>query len=87
GNAIQIAHQRGYQYRNDGSLFEEKVYEKGVVEGPKISYHSNGVKNFVSTYVNGKRNGASFQYNNEGELVGKSQYNMGKKVGKTQWYY
>jgi len=76
-----------YQYRDDGSLFEEKVYENGVIEGTKISYHSNGVKNFVSTYINGKRNGESFQYNDDGELVGKSQYNMGKKVGKTQWYH
>ncbi len=75
-----------YQYRDDGTLSEEREYKNGMKEGTQISYHINEKKQFVSTYVNGKRHGESLQYNDEGKLVARSQYNAGKKIGKTQWY-
>lgn len=86
-NKNNLKEGKWYQYRNDGSLFEEKVFKNGQIHGTKISYHLNGEKNFVSTYVNGKKHGERLQYNNKGKLIGRSQFNMGKKVGKTQWLY
>ena len=75
-----------YQYRDNGTLFEEREYKNGMKEGSQITYHSNEKKQFVSTYVNGKRHGESLQYNDEGKLVSRTQYKEGKQIGKTQWY-
>src|SRR5262249_40094275 len=69
---------------DEGNLAVEYAIRNNVKHGLFRSYHSNGVANRVTTFVEGKEHGTSRQYDETGKLIG--TYRMRYGTGVDLWY-
>lgn len=54
----------------------------GVVHGPYVGFHTNGVKNAEGAYVDGQRSGRWFFFDEQGRKVGQTDFKLDKYDGE-----
>jgi antitoxin component YwqK of YwqJK toxin-antitoxin module len=64
-----------------------ETYMGGKLNGPKISYFSNGLRQKVVNYKNGLMDGNFIGYNRDTVIIEELQYKEGKKNGSFKYYY
>lgn len=77
------------KYDKDFSLIEKKSYDRGFLEGSKITYYdadSTKIKEVMPNWF-GKTTGDYFLFHENGTLAEQGQYDNGVKIGKWVEYY
>lgn len=75
------------EFREDGTLMNEYMYEHGVKEGIARFYYKTGELMTVWVYQDGKRHGQSIGYYKDGSIKDKGVYKQDKLHGPVVMYY
>jgi antitoxin component YwqK of YwqJK toxin-antitoxin module len=71
----------------EGDTMSVSSVSKGTLHGEQISFHPNGMRKELVTYVNGELTGPFLVYGNDGVLVFEGMLVSGKKHGTwSMWY-
>ena len=46
-----------FSFYPDGTPWSQSVYIKGMLNGPTVTFHENGKRNYLGEYTDGKRSG------------------------------
>jgi antitoxin component YwqK of YwqJK toxin-antitoxin module len=70
-----------------GQKVVETTFVKDILEGPFVTYHTNGQINTTGTYTHGMMDQEFCIYDDQGHLLKKEQYQSGYKEGLSQNFY
>ena len=76
---------KSYVWDQNEELIAEVNYEKGMLEGRSVYYHTNGAIAKVIPYVHDKIEGSINLYDAEGEMIGKTDYTDGERDGVSEY--
>ncbi len=76
------------EYDEDGMLLKRCYFRAGVLHGPYVVYHGDGLTPMVEfMYVEGVKEGILREYNEDGVLVGEETYVGGVKEGIVRSFF
>ena len=74
-------------FDDQGNIFEESIYKKGVLNGLRTIYFSDGTEEVQEHYVDGEFHGAYKSYYENGQVNVQAEYIQGKMEGLVTRYY
>lgn len=81
--------QNGVQcyYRGKEELWAYQTYNEGVIDGPTIQYHPNGLEKSLISWENNTMYGSTKAFFENGNIMIKGYHVNGKKSGSWTYYY